>query len=241
MRPSLLLPAAIVLCSVASAKQFAVDPLDHSKWRLVSTEKAGDLEVGSQPATIFFDEGHYTISACNTINGTYSVDSNKLRGSSGVSTRKACQPDGQALDEALLKAVTVNHSFELAAQQLTIMDDDGGTLVFRRVGIPSKRAVTKFIYVGPETKDCASGPAHAQTAGPTAKCLQVRETSDQPWTNFRGKIIGFRPVPGIEYRLRIKEDSVKTLPTQESTTIWYLDMVVEQKVVSKAAPEAGRH
>jgi hypothetical protein len=147
-----------------------------------------------------------------------------------MSTRKACPPEAQALDEALLKAVTINHSFEVTPTQLTVMDEDGGIFVFDAVPHPSKAAVTKFIYVASETKDCAG-------AGPM-KCLQIREKAGQPWSNYRGNIVGFSPIPGIEYRLRIKEDTAKNPPADGSGKIWFLDIVVEQKVVDKAAAEA---
>jgi heat shock protein HslJ len=230
MRSLLVLLAVIALTSPASPWQMQQDPLDHTKWHLVSTEKAGDLKLGARPATILFEEGGYTISACNTMSGKYKVEAKTIGGTPGISTRKACLPDAQALDEALLKAIDANHSFEITGTKLTIMDDDGGTFVFSAVAIPSKNAVTKFIYVASETKDCE--------AGGTTKCLQIRDSKDQPWTNYHGRIVGFRPVPGIEYRLRIKEDTVKNPPAGGSSKIWFLDLVVEQSVVDKAAADA---
>jgi heat shock protein HslJ len=230
MRLGVLFSAAVALASPALPWQTQQAALDHTKWQLVSTEKAGDLTLGPRPATILFEEGRYIISACNTMTGKYKVEQNIIGGIPGISTRKACLPDAQALDEALLKAINANHSFEITGTKLTIMDDDGGTFVFSSVAIPSKSAVTKFIYVASETKDCAG-------AGPM-KCLQVREGKDQPWTMYHGRIVGFHPVPGIEYRLRIKEDFLKNPPADGSTKVWFLDLVVEQLVVDKAAADA---
>lgn len=230
MRPLLILTVT-AFCSRALAGQSGSDPLDHTKWRLISTEKAGDLRLGSPPATVLFEEGRYNISGCNTMNGKYSFDGIKLNANDGISTQKACLPEAQAIDEALLKAITINHSIEIAAGRLTIMDEDGSSFVFSPVPIPSKNAATKFIYVASETRDCIGGAA-------PAKCLQIRETPDQPWSNYHGRIIGFHAVPGIEYRLRIKEDTAKTPPADGSGKIWFLDMVVEQKVIDRAAADA---
>jgi heat shock protein HslJ len=226
----LFLSAALGFVPMPSAWQTDADPLDHTKWRLVSTEKAGELKLSQRPATILFDEGRYSISACNTMNGKYSIDGKGLRGSAGISTPKACLPEAQAVDEALLKAITINHSFEVEGKQLTITDDDGGTFLFRAVALPSKNAVKKFIYVGAETRNC--------TGNVPMKCLQIRESKDQPWTNYYGSIIGFHPTPGHEYRLRIKEDTVKNPPADAPNKIWYLDMVIEQTIVGKAAADA---
>ncbi|RBH43745.1 hypothetical protein C3F00_038780, partial [Pseudomonas sp. MWU13-2860] len=44
---------------------------------------------------------------------------------------------------------------------------------------------------------------------------------------------GFKPEPGIAYRLRLKEFKVANPPADASSIRWVLDMVVEQEVVSK--------
>lgn len=43
-------------------------------------------------------------------------------------------------------------------------------------------------------------------------CLQVRDSPDQPWRLQYGEIIGFTPEPGVEYRMRILEDTVENPP-----------------------------
>ena len=69
------------------------------------------------------------------------------------------------------------------------------------------------------------------------KCLQIRESKDQPWTLSYTNIVGFEHVPGIEYRLRIKEDRVPHPAADAPSVIWYLDMVVEQTVVDRKAAD----
>ena len=92
--------------------------------------------------------------------------------------------------------------------------------------------MTKFIYVGSAPVDCPGGPQ--------GKCLQIREGKDQPWQTSSAKIIGFTPVPGIQYRLRVKEDVAADTTGDAPEKIWYLDMIVEQSVVDREAADAYR-
>ena len=70
------------------------------------------------------------------------------------------------------------------------------------------------------------------------KCLQVRESKDEPWMLNYTRVIGFEHVPGIEYRLRIKEDKVEHPVTDGPSVLWFLDAVIGQTVVDRAAAEA---
>jgi len=101
--------------------------------------------------------------------------------------------------------------------------------VFAREPLPSPNATTRFIYVGPFLKDC--------TGTAPMKCLEVRDDNSQPWRLHYARIIGFEPVPGIEYRLRLKEDHVARPAADASAVVWYLDSIIEQKVVDREAAE----
>jgi hypothetical protein len=65
------------------------------------------------------------------------------------------------------------------------------------------------------------------------ECLQIRENPTDPWQLYYGEITGFTHEPGIEYRLRILEDQVANPPAGASSKRWFLDLVVEQKVVKR--------
>ena len=198
-----------------------------SKWELVtpSVPKPGKAPV------LTFEKGRFGLRVCNSIGGSVKIEPEKLVGGQAVSTMMACvNPDLMSLEQKLTQAITQNKSYAIAAGQLTIAGESGESYVFRQVEMPSADAKTRFIYVASETKSC--------TGVTRMDCLQVRESKDQPWQLHYGPIIGFDFVPRIEYRLRIKEDRVpdgKPVPADASKIRWFLDMIVEQKVVDPNA------
>lgn len=204
--------------------------LDHTKWRLVEIH-GGDLKAptGKGP-TLSFEKSQFGILACNSIGGGYRVEGSKLISTGPPrSTMKACLGDEQKFDTLLTRAVTGNKQFKIEGNRLTLQTNDGVELVFEKQPIASKAAKTRFIYVAPFTKDCV-GVA-------PMKCLQVRESKDKPWTLHYSGITGFEHVPGIEYRLRIKEDKIARPAADQSSIVWYLDMIVEQSVVDREAAD----
>ena len=64
-------------------------------------------------------------------------------------------------------------------------------------------------------------------------CLQVRDSPDQPWRLQYGEIIGFTPEPGVEYRMRILEETGENPPADGSSKRWFLHLVVEQRDVGR--------
>lgn len=213
---------AFALAAGAGFAQEPADALSHTKWTLNS-------ERGK--ATLTFESGHFAVKGCNTIGGSYRVDGGRIVVSGPLrSTQMAC-PGGQKIDAALSALLAKNQSFRVEGNQLTLTGTDGVPWVFSKTPMASANAVTKFIYVASVTKDCAGGAGRM-------KCLQIRETPEQPWRLHAGVIVGFEPVPGIEYRLRIKEDRLAKPAADQSSIVWYLDMVVQQKVVDRAAAEA---
>jgi heat shock protein HslJ len=118
----------------------------------------------------------------------------------------------------------------LDGDRMTLTGDGKAAWVFKREQMASKNATTKFIYVAAFTKDCM-GVA-------PMKCLQVRGSKDQPWGLEYSGVIGFEHVPGIEYRLRIKEDKVEHPVADAPSVLWFLDAVIEQHVVDRAAADA---
>jgi len=89
----------------------------------------------------------------------------------------------------------------------------------------SANAQTKFIHVAAERKPC--------TGVAPMMCLQIREDESAPWQNYYGKIEGFTPEPGIEYRLRVLEETVPNPPADASSKRWTLDLIVEQRVKTR--------
>src|SRR5690606_32200210 len=138
-------------------------------------------------------------------------------------TMMACPDEIMQFDKLMTDALTQNRSFRMKGDQLILTAKDKTRMEFAREPMASANAVTKFIYVSSETKDC--------TGVAPMKCLQIRESENDPWTLYYGQIIGFEHQPGTEYRLRIKEDKAKRPAADQSSIVWYLDMIVEQKVI----------
>lgn len=211
-----------VMLGVAAMAQ--TDPLDNTRWR---------LDPAQGKATIQFQSGRWSAKGCNHLGGAYKIQGARLVGTQGMSTMMACPPPMENIDRMLSSLLSENQSFRIEGDTLTLKSAKG-EWKFAREPMPSKAAATKFIYVSAEKKPC--------TGGAPMECLQIREDKDGPWRLFYGKIIGFEPEPGIEYRLRIKEDKIANPAADQASVVWYLDLVVEQKVVErpKTPPKKAR-
>jgi heat shock protein HslJ len=221
----------MMLAAAAVSLAMAQDPLDYTKWKL--TESSAFTALPSRGATVLFDQGRYSIQGCNRINGGYRLEGSKLVVTRpGITTQMACPGDAGQLDKALSEAISNNEGFQLEGERLTLTGPEGAKFVFRKEPLPSKSAVTKFIYVAAFTKPC--------TGVAPMNCLQIREKESDPWRLNYNPIIGFEHVPGIEYRLRIKEDKREDPPADASRIVWYLDQVVMQKVVDRQAASEAR-
>jgi heat shock protein HslJ len=198
-----------------------------SKWELVTPS----VPKPAKPPVLTFEKGRFGLRVCNSIGGSIKIEPTKLVGGQAVSTLMACvNPDLMSLEKELTEAITKNRTYAVAGNELTITSKSGEQYVFHSVAMPSASAKTRFIYVASETKSC-TGVARMD-------CLQVRESNDQPWQLHYGPIIGFDFVPGTEYRLRIKEEKLsegQVGPADISRIRWFLDMIVEQKVVDPKA------
>jgi heat shock protein HslJ len=231
------LTAALLLCGAMCLAGFdrPAEPgdasiLDHTKWRLTKVTKTELAIPAAAKFTVTFESSQYMFSGCNLISGKFRLEAGKLIATGpGRSTMKACPPEIQEVDGAFVKMLTSKPTVHLEGDQLALAADDGGQWTFHREPIPSKQAQTKFIYVAASTKDC--------TRAALKECLQVRESKDQPWTVSHADIEGFEHVPGIEYRLRIKEDQVPHRAADAPSVVWYLDVVVEQTVVDRKAAD----
>jgi hypothetical protein len=157
--------------------------------------------------------------------GAYSVEGQTLVVPPQLATtRKACLGPFAPWEPAFFKVLTSKPSMTREGSDL-ILKSEAGEMRFRSMPVPSASAVKKFIYVAAERKPC-SGVAPMQ-------CLQVRDEKDAPWRLYYGEIIGFTHHPGTEYRLRILEDRVPNAPADASSVRWFLDLVVEQRLVKK--------
>ena len=204
--------------------------IQHTKWRLVEM-KGGQAVVPSETTFTLLVEGSlYHFSGCNMSSGKLRIQHETLILTKPArSTRKACSGNVEAVDGAFTRLAAGAPQYHIETNRLTLTAEGANIWVFQKEPLPSKTAKTKFIYVSAFTKDC--------TGMVRAKCLQVRESKNRPWSVEYSGIVGFEHVPGIEYRLRIKEDRVAHPMPDAPSLIWYLDAVIEQTVVDRTAAD----
>ncbi|MBX9600766.1 MAG: META and DUF4377 domain-containing protein [Bryobacteraceae bacterium] len=200
--------ASLLLAAIPLARAQSMDP---SKWRL-----------DGHSVMLTLRQERFSLEGCNIMNGSFELSGNRLKASPGISTRRACEPERMKLDAAVLGELEAGVNVAVDGDRLTTVAGSSRR-TWTRVPLASGQAVTKFVYVASQRQDCI-GEA-------PMKCLQIRESPADPWQLFYGEIVGFRHQPGIEYRLRILEERVENPPADGSSVLWYLDLIVEQKVV----------
>ncbi len=70
-------------------------------------------------------------------------------------------------------------------------------------------SIVKTLQVAPARVEC--------TGVAPQMCLQVRESSDGPWTRLYDEIAGFDYEPGYLYEIRVREDAVANPPADASS------------------------
>jgi heat shock protein HslJ len=211
------------------AEPAAPPEVDSTRWSLIESGLASPAPEQADRVRLEFKGGRVNAdSGCNLAVGAYRFEANALVIDQMATTRRACIGAAAAYESAFFGFLGVRPLARLEADgDELVLEASGGTLRFAAQPMPSANAVQKFIYVAAERVPCRG-------AGPTTTdCLQVRERPDQPWRAFYAEIIGFTPEPGIEYRLRVLEDPVVNPPADASSRRWYLDLVVEQKIVTR--------
>lgn len=202
-----------------------VTSLAGTGWRLVNASIGVPTpDDVSRIALRFVGERLSAASGCNSGTAGYTLAGGALVVQLFATTRKACLPPWDQWETAFFRFLASKPAVTREGENL-ILVSPGGTMRFRSMPVPSAAAVQKFIYVAAERKPC-SGVAPMD-------CLQVRDKETDPWRLHYGEIIGFTHVPGIEYRLRILEDAVPNPPADGAATRWFLDVIVEQRVVKR--------
>ncbi|MET1084902.1 MAG: META and DUF4377 domain-containing protein [Burkholderiales bacterium] len=216
--------AALLALLLSGIPAFAQSGLE-GRWALDDLTVPGSMATDPPTqVTLTIQQNRLGASAgCNRAHAAFEDDGKRLKVGTLASTMMACPPELAKLERRLFDLLERNPSYTVDGDTLKLRSA-GDALAFKRMPSPSARAVKKLIYVAAERKDC--------TGVAPMKCFQVREEKTDPWTLFYGEIVGFDPKPGIEYRLRILEDTVPNPPVDASSKRWYLDLVVEQKVVT---------
>ncbi|MQR00886.1 META and DUF4377 domain-containing protein [Glaciimonas soli] len=171
-------------------------------------------------------QGHVSgRSWCNNFSATYALASaNRLTIGQAVGTRKMCPEPAMQFESDFLNQLQTVNTYSFSGPLLEISTSDHQTLTFHRREKPSAAAKTKLVYVASEKAPCSNGVMRTT-------CYQIREDKTQPWQLWYGDIVGFKPEPGIAYRLRILEEKIPNPPQDASSIKWTLDMVIEQEVI----------
>ncbi|MGO9829523.1 MAG: DUF4377 domain-containing protein [Myxococcaceae bacterium] len=223
-------PVPIVVSLLLAAAQ----TLEHTRWGLLESQLATPPPTSGRDRIRleFKDDRLSADSGCNTGSAGYRVEAD---GSLVLTTPMAMTMMGCV--EAAASYELVFFRF-LSSRPKLSRDSDGEVLVLRAAGggpvsqslirlhkepMPSREARTKLIYVAANRAPCM-GVAPRE-------CLQVRERPDEAWQLFSNEIIGFKYEPGVEYRLRVLEDDVPNAPAHGASKRWFLDVVLEQKLV----------
>lgn len=192
-------------------------------WRLETASIGVAVPPDTARITLRFDAERISVSSgCNRGAGTYSVAGGSLVAPALATTRMACIGPFEQWEPAFFKVLASKPAITRDGPDLVLKSADG-EMRFRSMPVPSASAVKKFIDVASERKPC-SGVAPME-------CLQVREDATAPWRLHHGEIVGFTHVPGTQYRLRILEDRVPNAPADAPSVRWFLDLVVEQRLV----------
>lgn len=178
----------------------------------------------AEPSPITLDIKNDRISAnagCNRLMGAVKMVGDQLVVEQLASTLMMCHGEAAKKEEALKQLLSDKPRAQVSDDQL-ILSTNTTSYVFKKQ--PNMEdGETRFIYIAPETTHCTG-------VGPM-ECLQIRESEDDPWTLFYGRIEGFEFKPGTAYRLRIKEFDVPNPPADASSKRWILDLMVDQEWV----------
>ena len=102
------------------------NPLANTNWEL-SAMYVNQVPIPGTFVSVYFspDGTLRGAGSCNTYNGTYTVDGNKLSVGPLASTQKTCNDDVDAQEQAYLTALQSAATFEITGNQLVIRDAGG--------------------------------------------------------------------------------------------------------------------
>jgi heat shock protein HslJ len=234
-RLTLILAAGAMLAACAGPtpeQPVADDPqLLSSRWELTSWPNHliphGDT---GEPVILTFshEKGQGRVSGrawCNQFSAPFSMRGpGRLTIVEAVTTRMACPEPAMRFEADFLEKLQAVNNYKITGSVLEMQTVDGKTMTFHAREKAGATAQIKFVYV-------AAGKAPCNAGAMKTTCYQIREDKKAPWQLWYGDIVGFKPEPGIEYRLRILEERNPNPPADASALKWTLDLVVEQELV----------
>ncbi|WP_256245228.1 META and DUF4377 domain-containing protein [Pseudomonas sp. PH1b] len=237
---------------VTSTSATAQPALSAYYWNLVSATDASGQPIAALNKGIerklrlnFADQRLNISGGCNGQFGGYRYENGVLHITQMASTMMACERSlmeldaeiGRRLKGELRTALTTDG----AEPSLQLTTQDGAVLTFAGEATPETRygsqGEIRFLEVAASTVKCS------HPLIPNYQCLQVRErrydaaglqlpTQDQ-WHPLYQSIEGYEHQDGVRNVLRVKQYQWKNPPADAPSTVYVLDMVVEQDASGK--------
>lgn len=131
--PLVLLAAALP----AAAQSSLTTPPTNVTWQLQSVTVQGKLQplpaVLTRPDLTFLGRSAAGFAWCNTVRANYASRANILRFGPPVSTRKACKPVVNALEQQYLRLLAGTNRYAISGATLTLYSGSRSRLVFTQV------------------------------------------------------------------------------------------------------------
>jgi heat shock protein HslJ len=125
---ALMLATFTVAACSSGQQEKGTAPLENTHWRLVAL---GDRQVasvaGRRPAEMTLTSGEKRaqgFSSCNGFSGPYTLEGNKLRFGSIISTKMACL-DGMDVETGFFSALSATTTYAIAGMGLDLFDAKG--------------------------------------------------------------------------------------------------------------------
>lgn len=98
--------------------------------------------------------------------------------------------------------------------------------------IPGQAQEAKTLYIADHLVDCIGVAPQ--------KCMLVRESPDEPWGNFYGRIEGFEYQEGFNYEVRVEVFRIDNPPADASSIRYVLKEVVSKLPSDDAEMSSGQ-
>lgn len=126
----LFLIAGLTACAGAPDRQETSPPLPLTGTEWTAQTIAGEAVTGRAPSISFAAENRsFGYAGCNQFFAQYHIQGPELRISHIGSTRKACEPERNALEQSYLRGLETVRSYERSAAELRLLDETGTPVV----------------------------------------------------------------------------------------------------------------
>ncbi|WP_077934016.1 META and DUF4377 domain-containing protein [Pseudomonas protegens] len=216
-------------------------------WQLVAARDAAgkpvaalDKGIERQLRLTFAGQNLSISGGCNRQFGGFQHENGVLKVQTLAATLMACEPKLMALDAQianLLKGdLRTTFGGDQSTPTLQLATQDGTLLTFEGQPTPETRygsqGQTRFLEVAAKTVKCS------HPLIPDFQCLQVRERryddaglqlpTQDTWHPLYQSIEGYEHQDGVRNVLRVKQYEWKNAPADAPSSVYVLDMVVEQ-------------